>query len=127
MTTESEVDTTASLTRVRVEGMSLCIITGCDKERHARRWCTAHYSRWWRHGDPETPKYVSSDARPREFIVLYRYLLDDSIRMQTVTRRSRMQLPLVFQHSPNWEVLGVGLEGKKMIRFNVGQGTVGGN
>ena len=30
----------------------LCSIPGCDKPRFAREWCTAHWSRWRRHGDP---------------------------------------------------------------------------
>lgn len=29
-----------------------CIIDGCDKPQLAHGWCTAHYTRWRRHGDP---------------------------------------------------------------------------
>lgn len=30
----------------------LCKIEGCGKGAHRRGWCPAHYSRWYRHGDP---------------------------------------------------------------------------
>lgn len=30
----------------------LCSISGCGKPIRARGWCTAHYLRWRRHGDP---------------------------------------------------------------------------
>lgn len=29
-----------------------CSFEGCDKITFARNWCTMHYSRWRRHGDP---------------------------------------------------------------------------
>ena len=32
--------------------MSTCSIDGCEKPRKARGWCSAHWSRWHRHGDP---------------------------------------------------------------------------
>lgn len=28
-----------------------CIIDGCERPQRTRGWCTAHYSRWLRHGD----------------------------------------------------------------------------
>lgn len=31
-----------------------CSIGGCDKVAHARGWCGQHYSRWLKHGNPET-------------------------------------------------------------------------
>ncbi|TGV15839.1 hypothetical protein EN816_00885 [Mesorhizobium sp. M8A.F.Ca.ET.173.01.1.1] len=30
----------------------LCSIPDCDKAAEKRGWCTAHYKRWQRHGDP---------------------------------------------------------------------------
>ena len=30
----------------------VCTIDGCDKPTFCRDWCSAHYSRWQRHGDP---------------------------------------------------------------------------
>lgn len=32
--------------------MSHCSIEACDKAAFCRGWCSAHYSRWQRHGDP---------------------------------------------------------------------------
>lgn len=39
--------------------MSVCSIDGCDKPMLARGWCSKHWTRWQRHGDPlggGTPK-----------------------------------------------------------------------
>ena len=30
-----------------------CRIPGCDKPRHARGWCSRHYTNWYRRGHPE--------------------------------------------------------------------------
>lgn len=30
-----------------------CSIEGCGRDHSARGWCSAHYRRWRRHGDPE--------------------------------------------------------------------------
>jgi lambda repressor-like predicted transcriptional regulator len=32
--------------------MRVCTIDGCDKLVRARGWCSKHYQRWQRHGDP---------------------------------------------------------------------------
>ena len=32
--------------------MNLCKIEGCEKTSRTRGWCAMHYTRWWRHGDP---------------------------------------------------------------------------
>jgi hypothetical protein len=29
-----------------------CVIDGCDRPAHARGWCSVHYNRFLRHGDP---------------------------------------------------------------------------
>ena len=29
-----------------------CSIEGCERPRHARGWCSHHWRRWHRHGDP---------------------------------------------------------------------------
>lgn len=30
---------------------SICAVDGCDRQAHARGWCTAHYTRWHTKGD----------------------------------------------------------------------------
>lgn len=30
----------------------LCSLEGCTRIARARGWCTTHYTRWWKHGDP---------------------------------------------------------------------------
>lgn len=32
--------------------MYMCAIDGCDRPIDRRGWCTRHYTRWYRHGDP---------------------------------------------------------------------------
>ena len=32
--------------------VGMCSIEGCDKPVDSRGWCSAHYTRWLRHGDP---------------------------------------------------------------------------
>lgn len=32
--------------------MITCSINGCEKPSHAKSFCSAHYSRWYRYGDP---------------------------------------------------------------------------
>lgn len=29
-----------------------CTIEGCERPQKARGWCSVHYVRWWKHGDP---------------------------------------------------------------------------
>jgi len=29
-----------------------CSVDGCEKPVRHRSWCKAHYTRWWKHGDP---------------------------------------------------------------------------
>ena len=29
-----------------------CAIEDCDRPAKCRGWCSTHYQRWWRHGDP---------------------------------------------------------------------------
>ena len=34
-----------------------CSIEGCEAPAMSRTWCSTHYWRWWRHGDPlHSPK-----------------------------------------------------------------------
>ena len=46
-------------TPCRVRGE--CSIEGCERPRHARGWCSHHWRRWHRHGDPlasRCPRYT---------------------------------------------------------------------
>lgn len=38
--------------RTRVIGVAPCSIEGCEAVVFARGWCSRHYTRWTRHGDP---------------------------------------------------------------------------
>jgi len=44
-------------------GQLICTIEGCTNKQNARTWCSTHYSRWQRYGDPlaevryRAPKY----------------------------------------------------------------------
>lgn len=43
-----------------------CIEPGCEKIAHNRRgWCVMHYTRWRRHGSPETLKQIDGDVPAR--------------------------------------------------------------
>lgn len=42
-----------------------CSVEGCDKPIRNRTWCSTHYSRWRRHGDPLIRRGVAHHADPR--------------------------------------------------------------
>lgn len=49
---------------------TLCTIDRCGKPARQRGWCRAHYSRWYRHGDPlggSTPRGASFGS-PARFV-----------------------------------------------------------
>ena len=56
-------------TPCRVRGE--CSIEGCERPRHARGWCSHHWRRWHRHGDPlasRGPRFSEfSRFRPRDY------------------------------------------------------------
>ena len=33
--------------------MKICKIEGCERKSRSRGWCSMHYWRWWRHGNPD--------------------------------------------------------------------------
>lgn len=42
--------------------MKTCMIEGCDQPFRARGWCSTHYTRWRRNGDPG-PAFDPNDSR----------------------------------------------------------------
>ncbi len=58
----------------------LCSIQGCCKPEKARGWCTAHYSRWKKHGDTGVT-LVTFQGDPMKFIqdVALHYEGDDCL------------------------------------------------
>ena len=43
-----------------------CSIDGCDSGVFARGWCTRHYTRWYRNGDPLSAAYDRVDGSPED-------------------------------------------------------------
>jgi len=37
----------------------ICSVEGCERPWIARRWCTVHYAKWRKYGDPLSPDRVS--------------------------------------------------------------------
>jgi HNH endonuclease len=58
----------------------LCSIDGCGKQVKNRGYCTAHYKRWWRHGDPLAGR--TPNGEPARFLteVAYPYAGDECLR-----------------------------------------------
>jgi hypothetical protein len=48
--------------------MTDCSIKGCPRPARARGWCTTHYKRWKRHGDPKTNLYARKDLPPMSVV-----------------------------------------------------------
>lgn len=60
----------------------LCSIPDCGKRHSVRGWCTLHYQRWKRYGDPNFVKLeMAPRGEPREFLeaVVFRYEGDECI------------------------------------------------
>lgn len=57
----------------------ICSITGCSKPVKHKGWCSAHYSRWVRHGDPTAG--ATSKGEPQRFYreVVLAYEGDDCL------------------------------------------------
>lgn len=42
----------------------ICAIDGCDRPVKSRGWCSTHYMRWRRNGDPQVVRPRGRPARP---------------------------------------------------------------
>lgn len=65
--------TSPTYMEVKMADSRLCSIPDCGKRAHARGWCTKHYQRWGRHGDPvfiRTPAGWGASARFLRDVVL---------------------------------------------------------
>lgn len=45
---------------------SICSISGCERGIYARNWCTVHYTRWLRHGEPT--RLMPNGSEPADFV-----------------------------------------------------------
>ncbi len=45
--------------------MNRCKIEGCELSVDSRGWCSKHFTRWRRHGDPEHRMFVPNSGTPR--------------------------------------------------------------
>ena len=43
-----------------------CSVSGCNKPKKQREWCTMHYSRWRRNGSPHVTKRAAPNLSPPE-------------------------------------------------------------
>lgn len=51
----------------------ICTIPGCDKRSMARGWCSKHWQRWQKHGDPNytpAPSRVRNGSKPTRFVTV---------------------------------------------------------
>ena len=42
------------------KGANGCAVEGCERFHHARGWCSSHYDRWRRTGEPGPARFVSN-------------------------------------------------------------------
>lgn len=46
--------------------MAICSIDTCPDDAIARGWCSTHYQRWWKRGDPELVLQVHAPKRMKK-------------------------------------------------------------
>lgn len=92
-----------------------CSIEGCEKPVDAKGWCSAHWARWKRHGDPlgGQPPRMSVEttlaevlwlreggASPHEIMVALR--MTASSLQRAMFRAERPDLAAEFQAEKTW-------------------------
>lgn len=60
--------TTAIVGGSKMATQRICSIGECGKKVLAKGLCSAHYHRWWRHGDPEGGNERSPNGAPEAFL-----------------------------------------------------------
>lgn len=53
----------------------ICSIDGCGKSEDSRGWCSGHYARWRRHGDPSKGGRINPKAAAGEALRYYREIV----------------------------------------------------
>jgi len=84
--------------RQRPTYANTCAIEGCEKKRHGREWCAAHYAKWKMYGDPLEDRRQKAHwvLRPdgyvywtgRENLVQHRVVMEEMLGRPLVGRET---------------------------------------
>ncbi len=74
------------------KGERKCAVEGCERKHSSQGFCTTHYSRWQKYGEP-------GDATPRRSANGRGWINDDGYHQRRVGRRTRMVHHLVMEEA----------------------------